>query len=130
MRYKRGILMEQIGIYNAREVGGLAELLATIDCELGENEHFLIVVNNQEIAEDEGLETAMMSALAKGAKIIVVWPLEGPHLALPDILRKIRIALIKFDSEALHDVICNKNGRNDGPGGGRLPAPKTDRHCC
>lgn len=122
--------MEQIGIYNAREVEGLADLLATIDCELGENETFLIVVNNDEIADDDNLEAAMMGALGKGAKIVVMWPPTGPKLPLPDILRKIRKALIPFDAQALHDVICRKIDRNDGPGGGQQPAPKTDRHCC
>lgn len=122
--------MEQVGIYNAKEVEGLADLLTTIDCELGENERFLIVVNNQEIVDDDELEVAMMGALAKGAKIIVIWPMEGPHLPLPEILRKIRTALVPFDAEALHDVICKKIDRNDGPGGGPQPAPKTDRHCC
>lgn len=122
--------MEQIGIYNAKKVEGLEELVATIDCELEENERFLIVVNNEEIANDQNLEAAMIEAIRSGAKIVVIWPLGGPNLPLPEILRKLRSALIQFDAEALHDVICAKAGRNDGPGGGQHPAPKTDRHCC
>ncbi|MBX7534123.1 hypothetical protein K3175_00465 [Qipengyuania sp. GH1] len=122
--------MEQVSIYNSIEIEGLRELLGTIDCEIAADEHFIIVVNNDEIAEDPYLKEAMMSAVAKGAKIIVIWPPDGNELALPEILRQLRTALIQFDAEALHDVICKKTGRNDVPSGGQYPAPKTDRHCC
>ena len=122
--------MEQIGIYNAKKVEGLDDLLSTIDCDLGDDERFLLVVNNEEIAEDAELEQAMIAAIGKGVKIIVIWPPNGAKLALPEILRKLRAALIQFDAEALHDVICKKQSHNDGPGGGQYPAPKTDRHCC
>jgi hypothetical protein len=127
---KRGRKMEQIGIYNAQEVEGLAALLATIDCELAPDERFLIVVMNQEITDDANLKEAMLHAVSKGAKIVVIWPLNGPHLQLPEVLRQLRHALIRFDAEALHDVICGKKIRHDGPGGGQYPAPATDRHCC
>ena len=122
--------MEQIAVYNSKPVEGLDELIATIDCELEDDQQFLIVVLNEEIDQDDKLDAAVLSAVASGAKVVVIWPLNGPELELPDVLRKLRHAIIKFDGQALHDVICGKRVKHEDRAGGVYPSPSTDRHCC
>ena len=122
--------MEQISIYNTRKIAGLAEILATIDCEIDPDARFLVVVINEEVSSDEGLAEAMLAAKSSGATIIVMWPPSGEGAKLPDTLLQLRDALIRFDAQALHDVICKQEHRHEGPGGGQYKAPKTDRHCC
>lgn len=122
--------MENISIYNAREVAGLAELIATIDCDIDPDARFLIVVMNDDVAADENLAEAILTAKSSGATIIVMWPPSGEGIKLPDPLLQLRDALIRFDAQALHDVICKQDRRHEGPGGGQYPVPKTDRHCC
>lgn len=121
--------MEQIGVYNARHVEGLDALIALIDCELAPEEYFLLVVMTDEIVQDQNLDSAMLKAVSKKAKIVVIWPPDGIALQLPQSLLQLRHALIQFNAEALHDVICGKEARHDGPGGGPYPATSTDRHC-
>jgi len=91
----------------------------------------LIVVLGPCLDKDDGLEPALIKAVADDRQVICIWPKDAAGAAAPAAVGKYSADQIAWDPEKLNSALRREGEpQYDAPGGAPRAAPETPRHKC
>jgi hypothetical protein len=91
----------------------------------------LIVVLGPCLDKDDGLEPALIKAVADDRQVICIWPIDAAGAAAPAAVGKYSADQIAWDPAKLKSALRREVAPHyDAPGGAPRAAPETPRHKC
>jgi hypothetical protein len=103
-----------------------AALAANDDCD----DELVIIVLTPECAADADLAAVVRDAVARGRRVIGMWPPGIDGGAVPPCIEQMGDDVIVWQAEPLRRVIRGEKPQWQTPTGEARPEPKTKRNCC